>query len=310
MPITYARQHFIPTANIPSCFKHFALVLVGACVPGRIPSFCRFGTCPGKIFAEPQNCYQMYCPKALGNSMLSRSKLLKLLRWPGTQSQIIFSNANSSNWHHGLQHKKWSSVLIRITMFKTNGFNISELLIFGRSGDGYGPYAHMSVDTPESISALFDTAKDSDTLLETVRVFAPQIVRETHQRRTSSFLNRMGKTGMTYFYCWEYAAPLHEDHDDAWSIACQLWKNVKTDEYNFAYAQWGIIIQTQENCVWFFNPRHLHGTVLPHELSRPFVISRGIHTTIRSKEVEWAQEFETVRQTFEERSAYWQGNVE
>ncbi|KAJ7868443.1 hypothetical protein B0H13DRAFT_1897096 [Mycena leptocephala] len=89
MPITYARQHFIPTANIPSCFKHFALVLVGACVPGRIASFCRSGTCPGKIFTEPRNCYQMYCPKALGNSMLSRSKPLKLLRWPGTQSQII-----------------------------------------------------------------------------------------------------------------------------------------------------------------------------------------------------------------------------
>jgi hypothetical protein len=61
----------------------------------------------------------------------------------------------------------------------------------------------------------------------------------------------MGKTGMTSFYYWEYAAPLHKDHDDAWSIASQLWKNVKTDEYNFAYALWGHIIQTEENCIWY-----------------------------------------------------------
>lgn len=84
-----------------------------------------------------------------------------------------------------------------------------------------------------------------------MRAFAPEIVKDIHKCRTSSFLNRMGKTGMTSFYCWEYAAPLHADHDDAWSIASQLWKNVKTEEYNFAYALWGYIIQTEENCVWY-----------------------------------------------------------
>lgn len=55
----------------------------------------------------------------------------------------------------------------------------------------------------------------------------------------------------------------------------------------------------------FFNPRDIHGTVLPRESSRDFAISRGIHTTIRSKEVAKALEFETVRSTYDQRSAYW-----
>ncbi|KAJ7028565.1 hypothetical protein C8F04DRAFT_1188546 [Mycena alexandri] len=54
------------------------------------------------------------------------------------------------------------------------------------------------------------------------------------------------------------------------------------DEYNFAYAEWGCYIETMENCVWFFNPRELHGTVLPGQESWETSISRGTHTTIRS----------------------------
>ncbi|KAJ6474072.1 hypothetical protein C8R47DRAFT_1076507, partial [Mycena vitilis] len=151
----------------------------------------------------------------------------------------------------------------------------------GRPGDGYGPYAHQSVESNEGIKALFAAGQDSDTLLETVRLFAPDVERAIKTSRTEANLNRMGTTGMTSFYCWEYTAPLHKDHDDGWSIACQLWKNAKPDEYNFVYAEWG-----------FFNPRDVHGTALPRASTAALSISRGIHTTIRRKEVAKASLFE------------------
>jgi hypothetical protein len=159
--------------------------------------------------------------------------------------------------------------------------------------------------------------------METVRGFAPEIVTEIRQRKQLAAVNNLGRTGMNSFYCWEYASPLHEDDDDAWSICCQLWKSgCKSDEYNFSYALWGVYIRTQENCVWcvtrtflaclpllirfrFFNPRHLHGTVLPRQSSVETAISRGTHTTMRRRDLGKAALLKRVRETYEARTEYW-----
>ncbi|KAJ7481507.1 hypothetical protein FB451DRAFT_1443772 [Mycena latifolia] len=178
-----------------------------------------------------------------------------------------------------------------------------------RPGDGYGPYAHQSAQDTEGIKALFAAGRDSDTLMETVRGFAPQVVREIKKRNKSAGINRMGWTGMNSFYCWEYAAPLHKDDDDEWSIACQLLKACKPDECNFAYAEWGVYIRTQANCIWFFDPKHLHGTVLPRQSSMATAISRGIHTTVRRKDIEKARLFLEVRNAYNICTAFWKNHL-
>ncbi|KAJ6476570.1 hypothetical protein DFH09DRAFT_1342452 [Mycena vulgaris] len=162
----------------------------------------------------------------------------------------------------------------------------------GIPGDGYGPYAYQSTEDLDGVDALFAAARDSDTLMET-------------QRREEAGVNNMGRTGMNSFYCWEYASPLHEDDDDMWSICCQLWKSGRReDEYNFSYAEWGVDIKTQENTVWFFNPRHLHGTILPRKSSVEWVISRGTHTTMRRRDLDKATLLKDVRETYEGRAAF------
>lgn len=85
-----------------------------------------------------------------------------------------------------------------------------------------------------------------------MRAFAPDVVSAIKKRNETAGLNHMGRTGMNSFYCWEYASPLHDDEDDLWSICSQLFKKTKhRDEYNFAYAEWGVYIVTEENCVWY-----------------------------------------------------------
>ncbi|KAJ7827329.1 hypothetical protein B0H14DRAFT_3467119 [Mycena olivaceomarginata] len=152
-----------------------------------------------------------------------------------------------------------------------------------------------SYDSGRGVRALFAAAKDSDTLLETVRSFAPQVVHEVQAKTQVAGINRMGRMGMNSFYCWEYASPLHVDDDEGWSICCQLYKNCRSDEYNFAYIEWGIYIRTEANCIWFFNPNHLHGTVLPRQSSLASAVSRGTHTTIRRKDIEKASLFDEER---------------
>ncbi|KAJ6567666.1 hypothetical protein DFH09DRAFT_1314187 [Mycena vulgaris] len=162
-----------------------------------------------------------------------------------------------------------------------------------------------SAHDAEGIEALFAAGRDSDTLMETVCAFAPDVVRDIKKRTKAAGINCMGRTGMNSFYCWEYGAPLHRDNDGGWSIACQLLKACNPDEYNFAFAEWGVYIRTQTNCIWFFNPRDLHGTILPRNSSVASAISRGIHTTVRHKDTAKAKLFQDVRDGYSDRIDFW-----
>ncbi|KAJ7121145.1 hypothetical protein C8R44DRAFT_981960 [Mycena epipterygia] len=165
----------------------------------------------------------------------------------------------------------------------------------GLAADGYRPYAHHNANTTDGVEALFAHARDADTMTETVRGFAPGVINDIKHTVTKAGINRMGKMGMNSFYCWEYGAPLHRDNDATWSLCCQLWKDTPyKDEYNFAYAEWGCYIVTEENCVWYFNPSELHGTVLPRTSSQSAALSRGTHTTVRQVDQEKASYYENI----------------
>jgi len=60
----------------------------------------------------------------------------------------------------------------------------------------------------------------------------------------------VGRQGLNLFYCWNYIAPLHFDHDRSYTISLQIAKGGNLNHYNFCYARWGIIIYTKLGCIW------------------------------------------------------------
>jgi hypothetical protein len=93
--------------------------------------------------------------------------------------------------------------------------------------------------------------QDCDILQETVRALAPGIYQEIRQTNRAAHVNHLGRTGMNTFTCSEYCSQQHCDHDRGWSLCCQLFKKCQPDEYNFAYAEWGVYIVTEVNAFWY-----------------------------------------------------------
>nr|GAT46694.1 predicted protein [Mycena chlorophos] len=183
----------------------------------------------------------------------------------------------------------------------------ARLAMGGYEADGYRMYAKHDVSSAEGIEEIFAIATDNDVLEETVRSFAPDVVRELRQEYTNAALKLTGRTGMNTFYCSQYTSPMHPDEDGIWSLCCQLFKNTASpEEYGFAFAKWGFYIITEVNCIWFFHPKELHGTVLPRQSSIDNgAISRGTHTTVRARDLAKATQYETNRLTWNSRRAYW-----
>ncbi|KAJ7066700.1 hypothetical protein C8F01DRAFT_1248697 [Mycena amicta] len=120
----------------------------------------------------------------------------------------------------------------------------------GTRSDGYNMYACQSASTPQTATTLLRAAQVNDVFLEHVRPWAPNVVKELREVSVKAGLAPFGKSSMNAFYCSEYAAPQHPDKDASWSICTQLKKKSQEDEYNFAFSEWGFVIQTEENCLW------------------------------------------------------------
>ncbi|KAJ7070523.1 hypothetical protein C8F01DRAFT_1106753, partial [Mycena amicta] len=179
----------------------------------------------------------------------------------------------------------------------------------GAPGDGYRYYACQSASSVESATTFLNAAWVNDILLECGRNMAPGIHRQIKNKAEAAGLSKFGKTSMNAFYCWEYAAPLHPDADESWSLCCQLRKKSRPDEYNFTYAEWGVVIRTEENSMWIFNPQEIHGTVLPRASTYKGSVSRGIHTTIRHRDVVAATQLEEARRAYASRTRFWKGVI-
>jgi hypothetical protein len=67
----------------------------------------------------------------------------------------------------------------------------------------------------------------------------------------SMHCSALGLLGVTVYYCWNYAAPLHRDLDHGRSISVQIEKMSRRDEYKFASADWGHYPETCGNFLWY-----------------------------------------------------------
>ncbi|KAJ7770945.1 hypothetical protein DFH07DRAFT_953942 [Mycena maculata] len=173
----------------------------------------------------------------------------------------------------------------------------------GYKGDGYGPYACHHWDTPDDIKALFRHAVDNDIMVGAGASIYPPMQRELGSTTSESGINRFGRFGVSTFTCTNYISSTHFDPDIGIHDLLQNQKKsgyvgglypctqlTKTGcgphDYNFAYARWGVVIQTRPNTVWVFNGRHEHGTVMPSqsavnaEMWSGLIISVGFNAVI------------------------------
>ncbi|KAJ7439729.1 hypothetical protein B0H11DRAFT_2253636 [Mycena galericulata] len=171
----------------------------------------------------------------------------------------------------------------------------------GRQGDGYGPYACHRGDTPDDIKALFRLATDADILVEAGDSIFPGLKPQLAWTTAEAHVNRLGRYGLSLFNCHNYISSTHEDPDigqedllsgnspstcigGLYPCAQLVKENCGPHDYNFAYARWGMVVQTQPNTVWVFNGRHAHGTVMPSQSAvNQNATSAGIHPTARAR---------------------------
>ncbi|KAF8237872.1 hypothetical protein L208DRAFT_1375397 [Tricholoma matsutake] len=72
------------------------------------------------------------------------------------------------------------------------------------------------------------------------------------------------ESGLNHLGTTDYISPQHTNNDVDISVCMQFEKNCLSDKFNFSYTEWGVYIETIENCLWLFYSSHLHGTIIPH----------------------------------------------
>ncbi|KAJ6464716.1 hypothetical protein DFH09DRAFT_1346753 [Mycena vulgaris] len=83
----------------------------------------------------------------------------------------------------------------------------------GYEGDVYGPYACHNGDTPDDIKALFRHGVDADVLVEVGATIVPTLRSEITAVTNAAEVNRLGRYGLTSFYCSNYISAVHQDFD-------------------------------------------------------------------------------------------------
>lgn len=90
--------------------------------------------------------------------------------------------------------------------------------------------------------------QDVERMVAAITPVHPQVAGEL--RRLSSEVNSLGGIGATAYYCWNFVAPQHVDHDATWTIALQTCKEAPADEFNFVMMDLGCYVETAENALW------------------------------------------------------------
>ncbi|KAF7966109.1 hypothetical protein HWV62_40006 [Athelia sp. TMB] len=194
----------------------------------------------------------------------------------------------------------------------------------GIPGDTYREYPNLSGDDLDGIETLFSYAYDGDALDLMISGMAPKARKDLHAIFDKHQLNRLGSTGNNMYYCHNYTSPQHRDKDEGISFCIQLNKHCYADEFNFAYAEWGVYLVTEEKCIWWFISDHVHGTVMPRLSSLklgvrvgqggqdgdqgPYepVVCNGIHPSCQKKSAARAMQRRAVHLGYQARTQWWQ----
>ncbi|KAJ8503610.1 hypothetical protein ONZ45_g10703 [Pleurotus djamor] len=136
----------------------------------------------------------------------------------------------------------------------------------GNAGSFYGAYHDVKANEDKDIDALFAHAQVSNALIVAGRSIMPSSTK--YVADIDQDFDPLGAYGFNLFVCHNYLAPLHRDKDDLGISVCfQLKKRCREDEFNFAFMEWGVYVQTEPNTLWLFYGAHCHGTIMPRSSS-------------------------------------------
>jgi hypothetical protein len=187
--------------------------------------------------------------------------------------RMITSRARGVNVKRGKQFQAWAyGRMIPIGSRQPQG---------GCPGDSYAAYAHMVKDSEDDLDMIFGHAlvsithsgghhlltmmcvQDAETMNEIVNGAVSGYHDARVKQSIEAQLNLLGSIGINLYYCLNYMSPQHRDRDAShWSACCQLWKDmngpdgstdrvpIPNDEFNFAFTEWGVYIETQVKCLW------------------------------------------------------------
>ncbi|KDQ52413.1 hypothetical protein JAAARDRAFT_198328 [Jaapia argillacea MUCL 33604] len=127
-----------------------------------------------------------------------------------------------------------------------------------RSGDAYAAYATIDANHSLEVELLFHHAKDTSTLLDLAFPYFPFVVHNLTDVGRTAGIDPLGKQECNMYYCDSYTAPQHRDRDATLSLCMQFQKVVGVaadgtphhDEFGFAFTQWGVWVQTDEDSIW------------------------------------------------------------
>jgi hypothetical protein len=97
---------------------------------------------------------------------------------------------------------------------------------------------------------MFIICQAADALTIMARGLYSPLTKTIGETAEESGLNHLGTTGANLFVCTDYISPQHTDNDVDMAVCMQFEKNCQSDEFNFSYTEWGMYIETIENCLW------------------------------------------------------------
>ncbi|KAJ7820880.1 hypothetical protein B0H14DRAFT_2599661 [Mycena olivaceomarginata] len=184
----------------------------------------------------------------------------------------------------------------------------------GRRGDTYRAYTHISADTDNDIHTLFDLAKAN----------------AAKAMRMNTGLDPTGTTTCNLYACHDYMSCGHWDLDglpeknqtkkktktdapeklsNCLGTCLQYTKNCRSDEFNFSYTEWGILVKTVPGCIWVFNARDMHQVTLPRRSSLQAAngnpMSSGSHITVSTANANKARAILRARRLHRTTAEYW-----
>ncbi|KAL0056854.1 hypothetical protein AAF712_016532, partial [Marasmius tenuissimus] len=164
----------------------------------------------------------------------------------------------------------------------------------GRLGDTYALYLATQIDPSnldKTIRMVANTGRDAAFTLDVLRSASPRVFGDIRTATRGASTRLLGPFGVNGVYCSNYIAPQHRDNDLTFTTAVQLRKaSPCSTDFLFVYSEWGIVIDTLEGCVFWFDGSDLHGTLSckKGDLDWGTAYSSGIGFLVRHRDAVFA----------------------
>ncbi|KAL0573650.1 hypothetical protein V5O48_008306 [Marasmius crinis-equi] len=169
----------------------------------------------------------------------------------------------------------------------------------GRPGDTYSMYASTVIDPDDPLTTAVrvqDTGSDASAVMEVLKLGSSAAHHNIAHAAQEARTRHLGTQGVSGVYCSNYIAPQHNDRDASFTVAAQVTKcSPSPSHFSFVYSEWGIVIQTREDTVFWFDSDALHGTLSckRSDLVAGASVSDGVGFMVRTRDADFARKMAT-----------------